>query len=67
VGTKKKDPAAVSLGQKGGKARAARLSREQLSQIGKKGAQARWGRRKTKRESRGGFNTASAVPKTSGK
>ena len=58
VGTKKKDPAAVFLGQKGGKARAARLSREQLSQIGKKGAQARWGRGKAKKEPREGASAA---------
>ena len=40
-----KDPAAVALGRrgglKGGKARAAKLSAERLSQIGKKGAAAR--------------------------
>lgn len=43
---KKKDPAAVALGRrgglKGGKARAANLTQEQLSEIGKKGAAARW-------------------------
>jgi hypothetical protein len=41
-----KDPAAVSLGRrgglKGGKARAKKLSPKQLSDIGKKGAAARW-------------------------
>jgi hypothetical protein len=41
-----KDPAAVSLGRrgglKGGKARAKNLSKSQLSQIGKKAAQSRW-------------------------
>ena len=41
-----KDPAAVSLGRrgglKGGKARAAKLSPEQRSEIAKKAAQARW-------------------------
>lgn len=42
-----KDPAAVSLGKKGGKiggpARAARLSAAQRSEIAKKAARARWG------------------------
>lgn len=41
-----KDPAAVSLGRrgglKGGKARAAALTREARSKIAKKAAQARW-------------------------
>lgn len=44
----KKNPAAVALGRlgglKGGKARAKKLGRKQLSEIGKKGARARWGR-----------------------
>ncbi len=42
---KRKDPAAVSLGRKGGKRRAANLTEEQLSEIGKKGANARWGKK----------------------
>lgn len=41
-----KDPAAVALGRKGGlkggKARAAKLSAEQRSEIAKKAARARW-------------------------
>jgi hypothetical protein len=41
-----KDPAAVSLGRrgglKGGKARAAKLSRKKLSAIGKRAASVRW-------------------------
>ena len=41
-----KDPAAVALGRrgglKGGKARAAKLTAEQLSEIGRKGAAKRW-------------------------
>lgn len=41
-----KDPAAVALGRKGGKkggkARAASLSKERLSEIGRKGARSRW-------------------------
>jgi hypothetical protein len=43
-----KDPAAVSLGRrgglKGGKARAKALSSKRLKEIAKKAAQARWGR-----------------------
>ncbi len=37
-----KDPAAVSLGSKGGKARAKSLSDKQRKEIAKKGAKARW-------------------------
>jgi hypothetical protein len=44
--TKKKNPAAVALGRKGGlkggKARAAKLTKEQLSESARKAAQARW-------------------------
>jgi len=44
--TKKKDPAAVALGRKGGlkggKARAAKLTKEQRSASAKKAAAARW-------------------------
>ncbi len=44
-----KNPAAVALGrlggQKGGKARAARLSPEDRSEVARKAAQARWARR----------------------
>lgn len=44
---KEKDPAAVALGRKGGlkggKARAAKLTKEQLSASAKKAARARWG------------------------
>jgi len=42
VRTKKKDPNAVALGSKGGKARAKKVSAEKLSAIGKKGANARF-------------------------
>lgn len=42
-----KNPAAVALGRlgglKGGKARAKKLGAKRLSEIGKKGARARWG------------------------
>ena len=45
-----KDPAAVSLGRKGGlkggKARAEKLTKEKLSEIGRAGAEARWGKDK---------------------
>lgn len=39
-----KNPAAVELGRKGGKARAAKMSAEQRSKIAKKAAAARWGK-----------------------
>lgn len=37
-----KDPAAVAMGRKGGKARASKLSAEKRSEIAKKAAQKRW-------------------------
>lgn len=44
----RKDPAAVSLGrrggQKGGKARAAKMSAEERSEAARKAAKARWSR-----------------------
>jgi hypothetical protein len=43
VPTRKKNPAAASLGKLGGKARAKALSKEELSAIALKGARARWG------------------------
>jgi general stress protein YciG len=46
----KKDPAAVSLGRKGGKARSKSRTAEELSEIGRKGAEARWGKPKKKRK-----------------
>jgi hypothetical protein len=43
-----KNPAAVALGRlgglKGGKARAKKLSKKRLSEIGRKAARSRWGR-----------------------
>jgi len=42
MGINKKDPNAVALGSKGGKARAKKVSAESLSAIGKKGANARF-------------------------
>ena len=47
-----KNPHAVALGRKGGKIggrrRAENLTPEQLSEIGRKGAAAKWGKRKAK-------------------
>jgi len=40
-----KDPHAVALGAKGGKARAANRTKRELKAIGKKGAKARWGKK----------------------
>lgn len=37
-----RNPAAVALGQKGGKARAEKLSKAKRSEIAKKGAESRW-------------------------
>ena len=39
---KKKNPAAVALGKRGGLARAKKASKKRLSDIGRKGAAARW-------------------------
>jgi hypothetical protein len=39
-----KDPAAVALGQRGGKARAEGLSAKKRSEIAKKAAKSRWGK-----------------------
>jgi hypothetical protein len=45
---KEKDAAAVSLGARGGKARARNLSKKQLSAIGRKASLARWSKKPTK-------------------
>ena len=37
-----KDPAAVAMGRKGGKARASKLTKQQRSEIAKKAAKKRW-------------------------
>lgn len=47
---KKKNRAAVALGRRGGKMRAAKLSAEELSAQGKRAAAARWGRSKLPEE-----------------
>jgi hypothetical protein len=39
---KKKDPAAVALGKKGGKARLKTMSKEERSERSRKAANARW-------------------------
>jgi hypothetical protein len=39
---KRKNPAAVALGKRGGLARAKKASKKMLSKIGRKGATARW-------------------------
>ena len=38
----KKNPAAVALGRQGGLARAEKTAKQKLSEIGRKGAAARW-------------------------
>jgi hypothetical protein len=46
---KKKDRAAVELGSKGGKARARALSKQELSEQGRRAAIARWATRDARR------------------
>lgn len=41
----RKNPHAVALGRRGGLARAKSLTKKQISEIGRKGARARWGKR----------------------
>lgn len=41
-----KDPAAVALGRKGGKARAEKLSQKKRSEIARKAARSRWKKKK---------------------
>jgi hypothetical protein len=41
-----KDPAAVALGRKGGKARIAKLSKEERSRLARLAVQTRWARAK---------------------
>jgi hypothetical protein len=45
---KRKNPAAVALGRKGGKARKASQTTNQLSEQGRKAAKARWAKRGVK-------------------
>jgi hypothetical protein len=44
----KKNPAAVQLGRRGGKATARKLTREQRKESARKAAQARWAKQKGK-------------------
>jgi hypothetical protein len=46
---KEKDPNAVALGRKGGKARLQKLTPEQRSDIARKAVTARWARAKAKK------------------
>jgi len=43
-----KNAAAVELGKRGGEARAKNLTKEQLAEIGRKGAQTRWAKKSKK-------------------
>lgn len=43
---KRKNPAAVQLGRRGGKARLKKMTPEQRSEVAKMGAAARWGYKK---------------------
>jgi hypothetical protein len=44
---KKKDPAAVALGKKGGQARAANMTKKERSEAARQAVNARWAKRKT--------------------
>lgn len=50
---KQKDPHAVYLGKLGGKARIEKLTAEERQDIARKAAQARWAKRKKKKEKEG--------------
>lgn len=55
MATKRKDPAAVSLGRRGGKARLKKMTAEQRSEVARKGAAARWAKKaKGEREGESG-------------
>jgi hypothetical protein len=47
---KKKDPAAVALGRRGGKASRANLAPEQRTALAKKAAAARWAKKPKKKQ-----------------
>ena len=49
---KRKDPAAVALGRKGGLARLKTMTAEELTRIARQAAQARWAKKEGKSESR---------------
>lgn len=46
--TRTKDPVSVALGSRGGKVRAARLSKSRRSEIARQAAQARWSKEGTR-------------------
>lgn len=50
---KRKDPAAVALGRKGGRARMKRISVEERTKLARQAANARWDKQKGKSESHG--------------
>ena len=47
---KRKNPAAVALGRRGGKARGRRLTAERRSEIARKAARARWAKAKARKK-----------------
>jgi hypothetical protein len=51
---KAKDPNAVALGRKGGKARLERLTSQQRSEIARKAATARWAKAKNRKAEKPG-------------
>jgi hypothetical protein len=61
--TKRKDPAAVALGRKGGKATAKNLTPEERTEAAKKAAAARWGAREAKDDDDHGQATGKARPR----
>jgi len=48
----RKDPAAVALGRKGGRARMRRMTAEERTDLARQAANARWEKKKGKSESR---------------
>jgi len=50
---KRKNPAAVTLGRKGGRARLKTMTAEERTRIASQAAKARWNKEKGKSESRG--------------
>jgi hypothetical protein len=50
---KRKDPAAVALGRKGGRARMKKMTAEQRTKLAQQAASARWNKEKGKDESHG--------------
>lgn len=46
LNVKRKSPAAVALGRKGGRARMSKMTAEERSRLGRLAATARWGKKK---------------------